>query len=152
MTSNIEFDDLNVEQILQTMDNKKSEYILGLTTKKLKSFNHKVLKQLKLNKRTIKDFTRKIDGYKCVDELDEITYGKYVRWITLKDDPEQMKLTTGGIVCEIKIGNAGIQVTCKNFMNRYFKFILDECVVFQKLSAQEAVLMSALDQLDIEPY
>ena len=152
MTSTTEFDELNIEQILHTMDNEKSEYLMGLTTKKLKAFNHDALKQLKLNKRTVKEFMRKLDGYKCVDELDEIQYGKYVRWISLKDDPEQMKLTTGGIVCEINIGDSDMQVTCKNFVNRYFKFILDECVVFQKLSAQEIVLMSALDHLDGEVF
>ena len=130
------------------MEDDKSEYLMGLTTKKLKAFNHDVLKKLKLNKRTVKEFMKKLDGYKCVDELDEIKYGKYVRWISLKDDPDDMKMVSGGVICEINISDSGAIVTCKNFVNRYFKFVLDECVVFQKLSAQEVVLMTALDLLD----
>lgn len=149
-SSSAVFDDLDIETILKTMEDEKSEYLFGLTTKKLKAFNYDVLKKLKLGKRTAKEFMKKLDGYKCVDELDEIKYGKFVRWISLKDEPENMKLVTGGIICELNIGDSGTIVTCKNFTNRYFKFVLDECVVFQKLSAQEVVLMSALDLLDKE--
>lgn len=148
MASSNTFDELDVEKLMKTIDDDKSEYLLGLTTKKIKKMNQDVLKKLKLDKRVVKELMKKLDGYKCVDELDEIKYGKFVRWISLKDEPENMKLVTGGIVCEINIGDSGAIVACKNFANRYFKFILDECVVFQKLSAQEIVLMSALDLLD----
>lgn len=146
--SSKDFEGLDIEKLIQTMDDDKSEYLMGLTTKKLKKFNYDVLKRLKLSKQVIKKFMTKLEGYKCVDELDEIKYGKFVRWISLKEEPENMTLTTGGVICELTISDNGTIVTCKNFANRYFKFFFDECVVFQKLSAQEVVLMSALDILD----
>jgi len=139
---------LDMESLLKIMDDDKSEYLFGLTTKKIKAFNRDTLKRLKVRKSVIKDFMQKLEGYKCVDDLAEIKYGKYVRWISLKDEPESMTLVKGGIVCEINIGDSGTTVTCKNFLNKYFKFVLDECVVFQKLSAQEVVLMTVLDHLD----
>jgi hypothetical protein len=147
MNESLDVESLDVESLLKLMDDEKSEYLMGLTTKKLKAFNKDVLKRLKIGKPVIKDFMQKLEGYKCVDELAEIKYGKYVRWISLKDEPENMKLVKGGIVCELNIGDTGTIVTCKNFLNKYFKFILDECVVFQKLTAQEVVLMTVLDQL-----
>jgi len=135
---------LNVESLLKIMDDDKSDYLMGLTTKKLKKLNHDVLKRLKIDKRTVKEYMQKLGGYKCVDELNEIKYGKYVRWI----EPENMKLMRGGIICELNITDSGTTVTCKNFAHKYFKFVFDECVIFQKLSAQEVVLMSVLDHLD----
>jgi hypothetical protein len=71
-------------------------------------------------------------------------YGSYIRWISLKD-PDNLKLTNGGIVCEMKVGETGIVVVCKNRFNRFFQLNMNENLIFQKLSDQEQVLLSALD-------
>ena len=47
-------------------------------------------------------------------------YGSYIRWISLKN-PENLKLTNGGIVCEMKVGDNGIVIVCKNNFNRFFQ-------------------------------
>jgi len=44
--------------------------------------------------------------------LSDIQYGRYIRWINL-NDPENIKLTTGGIIIDIKILASGIHVVCK---------------------------------------
>ena len=51
--------------------------------------------------------------YRFIDELPDLHYGSYIRWITIKD-PENIKLTNGGIVCEMKVGDDGIIIVCKN--------------------------------------
>ena len=63
-------------------------------------------------------------------------------------DPNNLKLTTGGLVCDIKISNDDVIISCKNNYNSFFSFKLNECLVFQKLSDQEKVLLSALDYLN----
>ena len=39
-------------------------------------------------------------------------------------------------------------IVCKNFMHRHYTFKMDECLVFQKLTDQEKILLSALDHLE----
>ena len=138
-------DELDIDEILKTMDDDKYEYLMGLTTKKIRALNRKVLRSY--SKQQIKEWIGKLEGYKYVDSIDEIKYGKYIRWIPIHINAQPLTLTTGGIVCEIKITETGVNVVCKNFMNRYFQIVLDECIVFQKLTAQELILLSALDHL-----
>jgi hypothetical protein len=52
------------------------------------------------------------------------------------------------MICDIKITDSGIVITCKNFMHRHYTFKMDECLIFQKLTSQERVIIHALDHLD----
>jgi hypothetical protein len=53
-----------------------------------------------------------------------------------------------GIVCDIKIADEGVFVTCKNFMHRHYNFKMDDVLIFQKLTTQEQIILRALDHLD----
>jgi hypothetical protein len=52
------------------------------------------------------------------------------------------------MICDIKITDNGVLITCKNFMHRHYTFKMDECLIFQKLTTQEKVIIHALDHLD----
>ena len=52
------------------------------------------------------------------------------------------------MICEIKITDNGVLITCKNFMHRHYTFKMDECLIFQKLTTQEQIIISALDHLE----
>jgi len=75
--------------------------------------------------------------------VEDLRFGSYVRWISLKN-PEHIKLTNGGIVCDIKALNDDIHVKCKNKMNIIFQINLSEVLLFQKLSEQEQIILKAL--------
>ena len=55
--------------------------------------------------------------------------------------------TNGGIIVRVDIEENGIVITCKNWVNQFFKLKLDECIVFQKLTNQEFILLTAIQQL-----
>jgi hypothetical protein len=52
------------------------------------------------------------------------------------------------MICDIKITDDGVLITCKNFMHRHYTFKMDECLIFQKLTTQEQLIINALDHLD----
>jgi hypothetical protein len=81
-----------------------------------------------------------------VDEMDELKYGTYIRWIPI-EDINNLKLSKGAIFCEIKITNEGVIFICKNYVGRHFRLAMDKNLIFQKLTEQELVLLSALDHL-----
>ena len=105
-----------------------------------------ILQKLQLSGEILKEFHKKLKCYKYVDELNDINYGCYIRWISLKN-PEKIYLTNGGIICDIKILENGIHIMVKNNMNRIIQIKLDENIIFQKLTEQEIIILQALDYL-----
>jgi hypothetical protein len=136
---------LDVEQLLKALDNEKNETILNLTTKKINEMNLKILKELKLSRNDTFSLLKKLNGYKYVDEMNDIKCGNYLRWIPI----DNIYLTKGAIFCELNITDDGLKLVLKNhgFTNKHFTIKLDDNLVFQKLSGQELVLLSALDHL-----
>jgi len=94
----------------------------------------------------LKKYHTKLSNYRYVDDLEDIQYGCYIRWIPLQN-PAVIKLTNGGTIVDIKILENGIHIVCKNNMNRIFQIKFDECMIFQKLTEQENVIISVLDYL-----
>jgi len=78
--------------------------------------------------------------------LEDLRFGGYVRWISLKN-PANIKLTNGGIVCDIKEIQKDIHIKCKNKMNMMFQLKMSEVLLFQKLSEQEQVILKAMKYL-----
>ena len=142
------FNDLDMENLLKAVDSDENDYLLHLTTKKIQELNLNILKELGLPKNDTLDMLKQLTTYKYVDEIKELKYGRFIRWIPIKD-PTKLKMTKGGIICDIKVTDNGIQIVCKNFIHRHFQFNMDECLIFQRLSSQELVLLSALDHLSM---
>lgn len=138
--------DINLEVLVKALDNEENESLLELTNEKIKEMNLKIIKELHLDRETTLSYMKKLKGYKYVDEIKDIKYGAFIKWIPISD-PTYLPLNIGGIVCEIKVTDNGIIIVCKNFMHRHYNIKMDEVLIFQKLSNQELVLLSALDHL-----
>jgi len=83
-----------------------------------------------------------------VDEIPDLELGNYVRWISIKEDVDEIKLTNGGYILSIEIEETGVHIKCKNYMNRIFQIRLHENIVFQKLTKEEELLLKVLDYLE----
>lgn len=137
----------NSNYLLKSLDNENNSSMNNLTSNKIKSMKNDYLQQLQLSREKLKEYHTKLKEYRYVDDLSDIQYGRYIRWINLKD-PTNIYLTQGGLIIDIKICQGGIQVVCKNFRNKKFQIKIDECFIFQKLTDQEKIILSALDYLN----
>jgi hypothetical protein len=110
--------------------------------------NLKILKELHLPKKETTNIYNKLKDYKYVDEMNELKYGTFIRWIPI-EDPTNIYLTKGALFCEMKITDECVYCVCKNlgFPVRHFSISMDKNLIFQKLTNQELVLLSALDHL-----
>lgn len=135
-----------IDQVMKSLDNVKNEGIMQLTNAKIKDQKNNVLQKLQLDGETLHELHKKLKEYRYVDEISDLQYGYYVRWISLKD-PSNIKLTNGAHICDIKILNEGIHVVCRNGYNRFMQINLDENLVFQKLTDQEKIILRTLDYL-----
>jgi hypothetical protein len=136
----------NKELLIKALDNDKNESIINLTNKKIKEMNLNIIKELHLPRDVTLNYMKKLQGYRYVDELNDMKYGAFIKWIPISD-PNYLPLNAGGIICDIKIMDYGVMVVCKNFMHKYFQIKMDETLIFQKLTSQEIILLAALDHL-----
>ena len=139
---------MDVNKLLKALDDDSNENLLNFTTKQIKEMNLKILKELHLSKNDTLELLNKLKDYKYVDEMNDLKYGTYIRWIPL-EDPNDIYLTKGALFCEMKITDDGIKCICKNYgyKSMYFQIEMDKNLIFQKLTEQELVLLSALDHL-----
>jgi hypothetical protein len=139
---------MNVTILLKALEDETNEPLLDFTTKKLREMNCRIIKELHLSQKETQDIVLKLKEYKYVDEMNDLKYGTYIRWIPI-DDPTNLYLTKGAIFCEIKITDEGIFCVCKNigYALKHFQIKMDKNLIFQKLTNQELVLLSALDHL-----
>jgi hypothetical protein len=138
---------MDVTKLSSALDNDDNESIMNLTTKKILEMNYKILKELHLEKETTLAYLKKLKEYRYIDEIKDLRYGGFIKWIPIID-PTNLPLHYSGIICDIKITDDGVLIVCKNFMHRHYTFKMDECLIFQKLSQQEQIILSALDHLD----
>lgn len=139
---------MDVQKLLKALDDESNETLLNFTTDKIRDMNLNILKELHLSKQDTLELLKKLRDYKYVDEMNELKYGAYIRWIPI-EDPTSIHLTKGALFCEMKITDDGVFCVCKNygFKSRHFQISIDKNLIFQKLTDQELVLLSALDHL-----
>lgn len=140
---------MDVNKLMYALDNESNENIINLTTKKIMELNLKILQELHLEKSVTLNYLKKLNGYRYIDELNELKYGAFIKWIPITN-PNYLPLHYCGIICEIKITDSGVLINCKNFMHRHYTFKMDECLIFQKLTTQEQIIINALDHLENE--
>ena len=112
----------------------------------MNSMKMEILNELELSKEELQDYMRKLKSYRYVDELIDIDVGRFIRWINITD-PDNIYLTNGGNICDIKITDNGIVIVYKTFTNKHYQLKMDDNLIFQKLSTQEEIILSALDHL-----
>ena len=139
---------MDTSKLLKALDDETNETLLNFTSDKLKEMNLNIIKELHLSRDETFSIMRKIKDYKYVDEMNDIKYGTYIRWIPI-DNPSKINLLKGAIFCEMKITDNGVYLQCKNFgyNPRYFQISMDKNLIFQKLTDQELILLNALDHL-----
>lgn len=138
---------VNPVELEKAYNNEENSQLLELTNEKIETVKIQMLNKLNLNKKQFNELLNKLKKYRYIDELPDLKYGSFIRWISLKN-PEIIKLSNGGLVMEIKIELSGIKIVCKNNMNIFFQINMNENLIFQKLNNQENVLLSALDYIN----
>lgn len=139
-------DENKINKLLHSLENESNASIMNLTSAKIKEHKNNILQRLQLERSKLKEMHKKLKEYRYCTDMSDLQYGFYIRWIPLRD-PENVYLTNGGLLCDMKIVNNQIHIVCKNNRNRIIQFKFDETVIFQKISPQEKVILSVLDYL-----
>ena len=142
-------DNVDITHILKAIDNTDNENIMKYTRDSIKTMKEKILQELHFPENMYNTYLTKLTDFRYVDDLSDIKYGAYIRWINISN-PEQLKLTNGGIVCDIQFFDSGVQLLCKNQYGRFYKVKVDSSIIFQKLSDQEQVILDVISYLNTD--
>jgi hypothetical protein len=116
-----------------------------------------------------KEIQEKLNDYRYVGEICDLFRGRHISWIRLFEsngeripisnttftegtnhqkvvltegtNHQKLVLTNGGIVTDIKFQENGIYIQCKNPRNQFMQFRFDHCLLFQKLTPEECILL-----------
>jgi len=138
------FSKLDINELLDNIENKKNDYLENKTMETISQDVFDVVSKIQyISMEARRDICDRLVGYRYVDEIRELYKGKHVRWITRKG-----ALTNGGIVVNINFTDGGTNVLCKNAQNRFISYKFDECTTFQKLSADEQLILMVYSHLE----
>lgn len=138
---------MNIELLQEALQNDNNLSIINTNIQEIKAQKNDILQQLGLKKTDLKEFHSKLKDYRYIDDIKDLNYGNNIRWISLKNI-DNIKITNGAVLCDIKILDKGLSLCLKTFNNRYFTIYLNENLIFQKISDQEKILLKAIHYLN----
>jgi hypothetical protein len=131
---------IDVNEIISKVDERQNAYLKNETLESVSKTIYDVLSDVEnIEEDTVKQYFGKLKGYRYVDNLCDLRPGLYIRWISLGDS--NINLTNGAFFQSSKIGET-VNILCKNSRNRFFTIYYDDCIIFQKLSIEEEIILS----------
>ena len=152
-----------MEEILQDEDMKKvledalknesNESIVTKTNKDICNIKKNILNEINISNDKREDIYNRLEDYRYIDDINEFKEGSFIRWINLKNvsDIDKIKLSNGAVISEIKLKGDDIRIVCKlpfGKRMKYMEILGGSCLIFQKLSDQEKIILSVLDYLN----
>lgn len=147
-----DYDDIIEQQLQDALDDDRNKSLLEMSNDEIKNVKHSVIYSISAIKSTKdkEEILNKLDEYMYVDQADEFKSGAYIRWISLTDETlTKDSLNRGAFFCNIQIGKDECFVVCKKGPY-YLQFAMDECIIFQKLSQMDQLLLEAISTIDRE--
>ena len=157
---NNNFDKVNVEELLQSIESEKLLSMSKLSYDKINTIKYNVLMRIGLEDDELESILLKLSDYRYVEELQDIHHGAFIRYIPLiakkggkdnhddnDDESNEIQIKPGGFICDVKILGSGVQLLCRNHFRRMFQLKMDEVLLFQKLTKQEEIILSVFDYL-----
>lgn len=142
---------INAKDYLDATENKNNTYLETKTSRTIvdeivKSFDDDDT-EFQISKQDKAKFIKALSGYRYVDELDVLHLGKYTRWIQKYTYP--YKMANGGFLSAIDFVENGIVLTIKIWRAPWvIRVSFDDCMLYQKLSYGEYLVLMANDYLE----
>jgi len=130
---------LDIEKLIESLDDERNDYLENKTMKDINADIFNKIKNLHIDLNKKKEFCEKLIGYHPIEEVYELHKGKHIRWI------RNNNLTNGGIVVNIKFTDNGTQILCMNSAKKFIQIKIDECIIFQKMSETEQLIIMAYE-------
>lgn len=137
------FSTIDVDALLEKVE--KEHYLENKGILDISKEVFDAIDELDLEKEVAADFCSRLSGYRYVDRMCDLRNGRLLRWIKMTN----RVLTNGGLLVNVKMDPKGVQLLCKNNTNRFFCVRFDDCVIFQKLTTEEQLVLMAFSEENV---
>ena len=137
---------MNIELLQQALENDDNLNIINTNIQEIKRKKNEILQELGLKREDLKSYHKKLNGYMYVDNIKDLKYGRTIRWINL-NKIDAIKITNGALLCDIKILDKGLALVLKGYAQNYITLYLNENIIFQKINAEEEIILKAVNYL-----
>tara|TARA_B110000444_G_C18851718_1_gene606313 strand:+ start:12347 stop:12778 length:432 start_codon:yes stop_codon:yes gene_type:complete len=141
---------MDIELLQTALENDNNLNIINTNIQEIKSQKNDILQQLGLKKNDLKQFNSKLKHYRYIDDIKDLKYGSNIRWISLKNITN-IKITNGAVLCDIGVLDKGVSLCLKTYNNKHLTIFLNENLIFQNISAEEQILLKAINYLTKQP-
>lgn len=143
---------INIDDLLDKIENETTEYLENKTLADISEVVFEALmdyeyQNTRLSEEMIKKYCGKLTGYRYVERICELRQGIYIRWIRNGNT----KLMNGGIVVNMKIGDDA-QIICKTPMGSFLSIKFNDCIIFQKLTMEEQLILMSYNYIQNSEY
>ena len=138
---------MDTELLQQALDNDDNLGIINTNIQEIKKKKNDILQKLNVDRGDLKKFHKQLNGYRYVDEIKDLKYNSHIRWINLKKI-DNIKITNGAMMCDIKVTDNGIALLFRVYNGRYITLLFNEHLFFQKITAEEKILLKAVGYLN----
>jgi hypothetical protein len=144
------FSTIDVDALLAKIENEDNHYLENKTLADISKDIFDSISELNITDELATNFCNRLSGYRYVERVCDLRNGKLMRWIKRPTNFElnEKSLTNGGILMNIKIENSGVQLLCRNNASRFFNIKFDDCLVFQKLTMEEQLILMSYEYTD----
>jgi hypothetical protein len=137
---------MDITLLQEALQNDNNLSIINTNIQEISKHKNEILQKLGLKKYDQKLFNSKLKDYRYIDDIKDLVNGSNIRWINLKKI-DDIKITNGAVLCDIKILDTGLSLCLKTFTNSHLTIYLNENLIFQKISQQERVILKAINYL-----
>ena len=141
------FSNIDIQSLLEKVENNDAGYLENKTLKDISEEVFESLNRIDLPNSSIMSYCLRLTGYRLVDRICDLRNGRMMRWIKIGGSANG-GLTNGGILMSVKIENSGVQLLCRNNMNRFFNVKFDDCLIYQKLTMEEQLILMSSDYVE----
>tara|TARA_Y100000591_G_scaffold319256_1_gene331114 strand:- start:196 stop:612 length:417 start_codon:yes stop_codon:yes gene_type:complete len=134
---------MDIELLKKALENEDNLSIIETNIQEIKNEKNNILQQIGLDKNNLKLFHKKLKNCRYIDNIQDLKFGSLIRWINLKKI-DNIKITNGANLCDIKINDQGIALILSGFNKQYFTIFMSENIIFQKINKEEEILLKAI--------
>jgi hypothetical protein len=137
---------MNIDLLTYALQNEENLNIAKTNNQSIKTNKNDILQKFNLSKDELKLLHLQLKDYIYVDDINDIKYGHYIRWINLN---KSNGLTRGNFICNIDYDkNKNFILKLKTYANKYITIYFENCLIFKKLTHEELIILKAIRYLE----
>ena len=146
---------IDVDKLLDIIEGEDNHYLENKTLADVSKDIFDAIAELNIDTELAEYFCTRLAGYRHVERICDLKNGRQLCWIkrpTISNGIiiNKKNLINGGLLVNVKIDDSGVKLLCRAGVKLFFNIKFDDCLIFQKLSMEEQLVIMSYDYIENE--